>query len=932
MRYFLFLAISILMGLTVQAQMTTIKGTLIDSADKRNVQNAVVMLFNQQDSLLVDFARADSKGHFSLSSPDTAKLVLLVTHPYFADFNDRLTPNGRSTIDMGFINMLSKSKLLEEVIVKSGSPIRIKGDTTIYTADSFKVREGANVEELLRKFPGVQVDRNGQITALGEKVERFLVDGEEFFGSDPGIATKNLKADIVKEVQVYKGKSDQAAFTGIDDGQSKQTMNLVLKEDKKKGFFGKIELGGGLKNKSFVGDQNKFNNALMFNAFKAKRKFSAYGIMSNTGKLNLDWQDAGKYGGGEGNSMMTDDGGIMIIMGGDYNSSSGIPTNWNGGVHYSNKFNEDKQSLNTGYKFTKINSPGETNTYARNFLADSTWLNYSNNKSTNSNIKQNANIIFETKIDSMNTVKLTVNGSLNNTNSKSKYYNENRNLDSSFINTNERYGSGTSDNSNLTSNLLWMHKFKKLYRTLSINTGYVNGQSNGNRLMYSKLNFYKNGLVDSASIIDQNTLTKSNNNALNSKIAYTEPLAKDFYMELNYAFGLNNNKNDRSVMANDGTGMYDNVIDSLSNSYAFNSLSNAPGFNLRLNKKKFSFSVGTSAAFTNYEQKNISKKITRSYDFVNHNPRANFSYRMGPSQSMQFRYNGNSQSPSLDQLQPIPDNSDPLNISIGNPNLNPSFNHNFNIFYNSFKTLKERGIWGYLSYGFTQNAFVQFSEFDKGIRRYYTVNTNGVANLNSNISYDFKIRSIGLRLGLGGGYNYGRNIDFVTNFVSGKWTTLKNITNSSGYAFNLDINKSVDGKFEIGLRPSVSYNQTVATVSKNANAKYWSSSLSFWGNVQLPGNVELRMDLDGNYKQKDPRFPANNNFTIWNSFVTKKFYKDQFEARLSVYDILNQNKGYSRNFDSYSFTETYQNTLQRFWLLSFVWNITKNSMGTSAAK
>ncbi len=202
--------------------------------------------------------------------------------------------------------MIPKSKLLAEVIVKSGSPIRIKGDTTVYTADSFKVREGANVEELLRRLPGIQVDKDGKITAMGERVTKVLVDGEEFFGSDPGIATKNLRADIVKEVEVFDKKSDQAEFTGIDDGVKDKTINLKLKDDKKKGYFGKIEAGGGLK--------DKYNNSIMLNAFKGKRKIAAYGIMSNTGKTNLDWEDANNYGGGiEGlETGISDDGGMYM--------------------------------------------------------------------------------------------------------------------------------------------------------------------------------------------------------------------------------------------------------------------------------------------------------------------------------------------------------------------------------------------------------------------------------------------------------------------------------------------------------------------------------------------------------------------------------------------------------------------------------------------
>src|SRR5690606_4345418 len=246
-----------------------------------------------------------------------------------------------------------------------------------------------------------QVDRNGEITAMGEKVKKVLVDGEEFFGSDPGIATKNLRADVVKEVEVFDKKSDQAEFTGIDDGVKDKTINLKLKEDKKNGYFGKLEVGGGL-------DPKLYSNALMANAFKGKRKIAGYGIMSNTGQTNLDWQEAQNYGGGmDGMTTgITEDGGMFVSFTSDgddnyYGGRNGIPTNWNGGFHYSNKF-KDKNSLNLGYKFTKVNAPGITRMFSRQFLDENTIAKNSYADRYNSNIKHGFNLTFETNIDSMN--------------------------------------------------------------------------------------------------------------------------------------------------------------------------------------------------------------------------------------------------------------------------------------------------------------------------------------------------------------------------------------------------------------------------------------------------------------------------------------------------------------------------------------------------
>ena len=204
---------------------------------------------------------------------------------------------------------------------------------------------------------------------MGERVKKVLVDGEEFFGTDPGIATKNLRADAVQEVQVFDKKSDQAEFTGIDDGVRDKTINLKMK--KMAGHFGKIELGGGLK--------DKYDNSVMANFFQNKRKLAGYGIMSNTGQTNLDWQDAQNYGGGPENMMTgtTDDGGMYISFGGGddnyWGGRNGIPRNWNAGFHYSNKFNKEKNSFNSGYKYSKVISPGETRTFSKTFLPDTSW-------------------------------------------------------------------------------------------------------------------------------------------------------------------------------------------------------------------------------------------------------------------------------------------------------------------------------------------------------------------------------------------------------------------------------------------------------------------------------------------------------------------------------------------------------------------------------
>jgi hypothetical protein len=374
--------LSFLFSQNLSAQ--TLSGKIIDTAGKKDISNAVVALLTPGDSILYKFVRTNTTGRFEIKNARPGKYVLLITHPYYANYIDDITVP-ETNLDLKEIPFISKSQLLQEVIVKSGSPIKIKGDTTEYTADSFRVKANANVEELLKKLPGIQVGKDGTIKAMGEKVTKVLVDGEEFFGDDPGIAVKNLRADAVDKVQVFDKKSDQATFTGIDDGVKDKTINLKLKDDKKKGYFGKISGSGGL--------PSNYNNTAMINAFKAKRKMAAYGIMSNTGQTNLDWEDQNNYGGGMGDNMMIEDNGDVYFFGGgdgedNYRDGrNGIPRNWNAGLHYSDKFNNNKVSLNTGYKYTKVNSLGTTNTFSKIFLPDTSWNNNSTNTTYSSRTK-----------------------------------------------------------------------------------------------------------------------------------------------------------------------------------------------------------------------------------------------------------------------------------------------------------------------------------------------------------------------------------------------------------------------------------------------------------------------------------------------------------------------------------------------------------------
>ncbi|MBS1621514.1 MAG: TonB-dependent receptor family protein [Bacteroidetes bacterium] len=680
-----------------------------------------------------------------------------------------------------------------------------------------------------------------------------------------------------------------------------------------KGYFGKIELGGGLK--------DKFNNDAMINSFKAKRKLAAYGIMSNTGQTNLDWQDSQNYGGGGDGSSMSFDGGVMMVMGSsgsDYDQSSGIPQNWNGGLHYSNKFDNNNQSLNTGYKYSKINSRGTNATFSKTFLPDTSWNTNTNNNSFSSTNKHAFNVTVESTLDSMNSLKWTARYNNNTGNSSTDYYSETLDEAAQFINNSTRNSSNKNDNNNVASSLLWRHKFNKPSRTLSVNTDFNWTRSKNTGLLYSLNNYYIGGVLNHRDTTDQQNIQNSEGKSINTKIAYTEPLSKDAYLEFNYTFGYNNNSNDRFTNTRGINGKYDNLVDSLSNSFIFNRLVNTPGLNFRMNKKKFNYSFGASVGFNHFEQNNVTDGNKYTYNFVNFYPQANLQLRMKSNRNLRLYYNGSSTAPSLEQLQPTRVNTDPLNIYIGNPDLKQSFRHSANISYNFYDVLKQKGLFTYLSMNVSQNAFVQANSVDNfGRRTYQTVNANGIYYLNFSGNYNFNITKHKIDFGIGPNANLSRNVDFING--------VKNMTNTSGYGFNVSLRKYVQDKFSFHFSPTFSWNHSKASVNSAANTDYWTLSGYGEASVTLPLKFEIRTDVNVNLRQKDPRFTQNSNYSNWNASIVKRLLKSNaLEMKFEVNDILNQNKGYNQNFSSYSFTESYYTTLHRYWLLTLTWNITKN--------
>ncbi|MEI8278516.1 MAG: TonB-dependent receptor, partial [Bacteroidota bacterium] len=681
-----------------QAQSYTVKGIVADTLNANTLQNASVILTRSSDSIMVDYARTKADGSFVLHPKEVGKYNIMITFPGFADFIDVAKVATTAAVDMGRISMISRNHLLSEFVLKQQiGAIKIKGDTTEYVADSFKVKDNATVEELLKRLPGLQVNKNGEVVAQGEKVEKILVDGEEFFSDDPAVVIKNLQANAIDKVQVFDKKSDQATFTGIDDGQKTKTINLQLKEDKKKGYFGKVNVGGG--------DDGYFENQAMINAFKGKRQISVFGIASNTGQVGLGWQDKDKFGSGNGTTTINDDGGIITSFtntnddpfqswDGKYNGQ-GLPTVWTGGVHYADKWNGDNEHLTGNYRFAQQNVEIGGNTVSQNPLLNSGYLNREHKDQFSTGIRHNVDGMFEWKVDSLSTLKLSVDAGYRDSKTTSTYTTDALNTEKDTLSHALRNITSDGTSQKLNADLIYRKKFEKKGRTLSIDVkeNYQDSRSTGHLSSNTLLNLFdtsRNLLGSKDSIINQQKTNNSTRLAFSAKATYTEPLSKVAFLELNYGASINNSKTDKGSYDTSASGKNDVLNPLYSSNYAFNIFTNTGGSTLRFVYKKINFSFGGDVSNSAYKQTNLVADTTYSYNYVNFYPRATFNYKMDKTRNFVFNYAGSTKQPTIDQIQPLKDNTDPMNIAVGNTKLKQEFDNSFNVRYNDFKILTNR--------------------------------------------------------------------------------------------------------------------------------------------------------------------------------------------------------------------------------------------------
>ncbi|MET6998169.1 outer membrane beta-barrel family protein [Chitinophaga defluvii] len=910
--------------LTTYAQQNgSVKGTVSDTAAGHPITSATITLL-KKDASLVSFTMTDNKGNFELTGIAAGEYRLLITHVNYHNTSRQITINTATPhIRLPDIVLHDLKRTLQEVEVTAvAPPVTLVGDTIQYNAGSFKTVPNASVEQLLKKLPGIQVEKDGTVKAQGQKVNRVLVDGKSFFGTDPKMATKNLPADAIDKVQVFDRLSDAAQLTGFDDGNSEKTINLRLKEDKKKGMFGKASAGAG--------SDGRYEGRFNVNSFKGARQLSALGMGNNTNAEGFSFMDLMNFSGELDRLRQSGGGGISLALKVDgpaaammgNNNGDGVKTIWGGGLNYNNRIGKNTD-FTSSYFYNRYSPYQESRVQRQYFLPDSSYFYHQDAASYNLNNSHRLNLSADIKIDSFHSIKITPSLGYQETRSSSKSSYETLSEDQQLANQGFNNSKTQGHGSNFSNEVLFRKRFRLKGRTFSLNlqTSVNNSASSGN--LFTVNQFYnRHPSWPVQDTIHQTNHVSSSLNSYNIRAVYTEPVFKHSLLE--FSLGKSNTHSTADKVTYDynaKNGRFDQPNDALTNNFENTYGYTNAGIRLRTQQKKYSIATGL-----NWQQAALKgtvitgvKDTVVSKTFYNLLPAFRFKYDFTRYRHLSMNYATFTTPPDISQLQPVPDITDPLNIREGNPDLQQEFTHALQLSFISVNPFRNKNLFAFFNLQETQHKIVHEDTVDTlGIKRTRPVNVNGAYNMTGTVSLGLPLQVVKGTVNFSSNMGYSKTKQFINTVPNtiGAFTL--------GPAVRVDIQPS--DKLDLSLSAGLNYNKTSYSLQPALNARYFSQQYESIINWQLPADFYLTTSFT--YTINNQRATGfNAQIPLWNVAFSRQFLRfNRGELKLSIYDLLNENVGISRTSNQNYIEDNRTKNLQRFFLLSFTYSLSKNGL------
>ena len=951
LRFFLGVA-SILIGLTSYAQGTfTVKLKLVDAKTSEPVSFATASLTVKGTTSAVKYVLTNSEGVASLTKVKKDTYILKAELMGYKTYEQEILVD--KNIDLAEIKMKEDVEVLDAASVSAvGNPIVVKKDTIEYTASSFKTSDNDMLEELLKKLPGVEVEADGSITANGETITKITIDGKTFFLDDPQLASKNIPAKLIEKVKVVEKKSDQALFTGIDDGEEETVIDLSLRPGMMQGWFGNLMAGGGHDVPGGGSDMNdwRYQGAGMIGRFTDKSQISI--ILNGNNTNNRGFNDMA------GSMMQGMRGGMGMGRGmGGWGRGNGISTSWMGGLNGAFTLCDGDMDLAGNYLYNgNINNVMEESSKIT-YLDDGSRL-LNDNTGTGRTMTQghrfgmrlehkfseNTSILFEPQFN----FGYGSYGELSD-------FQTDTERDGVKNPTNKGYtdNNGVNDNWSTSGFLLFRQRLGKPGRTISANVRYSfsNNVLDGfNKSLTSVLDPETAAWTDE--IVNQRVDQNSKSASLNGRVVYTEPIGKYFFVEANYNYGWSRNTSYKNIYASGSNEIVDGMLvfnpngekldDRYSNNILNRSITQRAGLNFSYQREKIRAQIGASINPTDTYNETTGHDPYHN-KVINWSPQAMLNYEINDNTNVRFFYFGRSAQPSTSQLLPVPDNSNPLNISLGNPNLNPYFNHNVRGMFGYTNKKTFTSVHARFGASLVEDAITNAQWYDKaGVQYSIPVNGPGTGSADARIMVNSPFGKSGFSIFSMTFARYNQSTSYIGTGAldSDRYYDAENATfNYSD--FNRDYpdlsesddfitNKTQTMSFTQRLRLTYRNDFVELTLGgrtrmskswytmENANVNAtWNNQIDGSMNWTIPGGVNLIADVD--YNWYEGYTTEQEDEVILNAEVTKRLFKDKFTLALKAYDILGQSKNLSVTDASNYHQEVRNNTLGRYIILSLTY-------------
>ncbi|MGR3810495.1 outer membrane beta-barrel protein [Jiulongibacter sp. NS-SX5] len=908
-------------------QKLSVSGSVIDTSGTA-LGYASVMLLEPADSSLISYGLTNEKGEFIFKGVERETVLLKVTYVSYLPYQEPLSMPAEGDLNLEPIQVKPISKQLYEVVVKTAkAPISIKGDTIEYDASKFKVPPGSSLEELVRKLPGVQVDKDGNIIAQGEQVQKVTVDGRRFFGNNTKVATQNLNAEAVSKVQFFDDKSEQSKLTGVQDGVREKTMNVELKEEAKKGGFGKVTASAGT--------DNRWNANGLFNRFDKVNQFSIIGYGNNVNQSGLSWDDLQEFKGSGTSNMFGNqadfgfsaNNGMMYIM---FNNneesfdipfndlSSGFSDNQAVGVNYN--YLKNKKDLNSSYFFSRSNQAVETFENRTNLLENAQTFGTSNQSdATNLVGHHRLNLRFKNEIDSANSLVIIANGRYSNLATTLDGIQELTRLDNStnFLQT-------ISSNNKLSMGYegigVFRHKFKKNGRSLALSLTSTGSQADFDGMQKAVTDVVSSS--DPTSYfrnLDQLNESINASHTLKSSVLFVEPVAESWYLETFYNFSKTNGDINREII--DVISDAANELNTdLSRSYTSEILYNRLGTSIRYSHKGTNISVGVAGlqynlegAFAVTDEMPLLGTIDRTFNAFT--PNMNFNKKLKGGSRLGAGYSMGVKPPSLTDLQPFKDISNPLYVREGNPDLLPEYSHSVNLNYSMYDPATFIRFYSRVSATLNKNQIVQNQVIDTQtlVTTYTPGNVSGGEQYSGYFNFGFPIVKTKLSLSMNANLS-------LSNYIS-LLNSIENATNTFSRRVGLDLTLTPAEWLSFYTGGGFNNARTNFELNENQNQIILNTRWYANMNLKLPKEFYFDSRLDYN-RYKNEKLNFDQQIPIWNAFLYKRIGENKkWEVRLSAYDILKRNMNIRQNASQNSVFYREVNTLSRYFLVGLTYNM-----------